>query len=146
MNAKKMLTRLFLTAAITLVGTVGVAGANGQQCADGKGNPHYCWQPDVDPTFTMTTETTSAEVKVNKIVTLEADCVGTDSYAMGGGYTVMPKDATIGYVVKAKVLNTAPVFTGTPLDSAPHGWTVTVVNHAYQTATVTAFATCMQSN
>jgi hypothetical protein len=146
MNAKKTLTRLFLTAVIGLVGTAGVASAYGHSCVDGKGNPHYCWQPDVDPTFSMTTETATAEVQVKHIVTVQADCIAEDSYAMGGGYTVMPKDEKIGYVVRAKVLNTAPVFSGTPADSAPHGWTVTVVNHGRQPATVTAFATCVQPN
>jgi len=146
MNAKSMLSGMLLMSAIALVGIGGVANANGHSCDDGKGNPHYCWQPDVDPTFSMTTESATAKVQVNHIVTVEADCAGDNSYATGGGYKVMPKDATAGYVVRAKVLNNAPVFSSTSADSSPHGWTVTVVNHGAQSATVTTYATCMQSD
>lgn len=111
-----------------------------------KGNPHYCWQPDVDPTFSIVTETATANVQINHMVTVRSDCDGDDTYAVGGGYKVMPKDEKIGYVVKAKVLNNGPVFSGTPTDSSPEGWTVTVVNHGAQPAIVTTYAICMQPN
>ena len=92
------------------------------------------------------TQSATAQVQVNHVVTVQADCDGDDTYAVGGGYQVMPKDSKIGYVVKAKVLNDGPVFSGTPGDSNPHGWTVTVVNHAAQVANVTTYATCIQPN
>jgi hypothetical protein len=139
-------TKVLLMAMVALVGTVGVAGAHGHSCTDLEGKPHYCWQPDVDPTFSIVTETATAKVLVNHIVTVQANCDGDETYAVGGGYSVMPKDAKIGYVVRAKALNSSPVFKGTAEDSIPHGWTVTVVNHAYQEATVTAYATCIQPN
>ena len=61
-------------------------------------------------------------------MTVQADCDGTESYAVGGGYTVMPKNSKVGYVMRAKVLNNSPVFSGTAEDSIPLGWTVTVLN------------------
>ncbi|HVB80249.1 MAG TPA: hypothetical protein VNE82_09950 [Candidatus Binataceae bacterium] len=139
-------TKILLMAMVVLVGTVGVAGANGHSCTDGKGNPHYCWQPDVDPTFSITTQTATATVQVNHIVTVQSDCEGDGTYALSGGYKVMPKDAKVGYVVKAKVLNNGPVFSVTAEDSSPHGWAVTVVNHGAQAAIVTTYATCIQSD
>jgi hypothetical protein len=142
MNATKVL----LMAMVALVGTVGVAGAHGRSCSDEKGNRHYCWQTDVDPTFSIVTETATAKVQVNHIVTVQADCDGNETYAVGGGYQVMPKDAKIGYVVRAKVLNNGPAFAGTAEDSIPHGWKVTVVNHGGQEATVTTYAICIQPN
>jgi hypothetical protein len=142
MNAKIIL----LVAAVALVGTVGVASANGHPCSDKKGNPHYCWQPDVDPTFSIVTETATAQVAINHIVTVEAACEDDETYAVGGGYKVMPKDAKVGYVVLAKVLNDGPMFSGAPESTNPNGWTVTVVNHGYQPANVRAYATCIQPN
>ena len=139
-------TKVLLMAMVALVGTVGVAGAHGHSCTDEEGKQHYCWQTDVDPTFSIVTETATAKVQVNHIVTVQANCDGNETYAVGGGYSVMPKDAKIGYVVRAKALNNGPAFKGTAEDSIPHGWTVTVVNHAYQEATVTAYATCIQPN
>src|SRR6266478_9695217 len=126
MYAKKVL----LIAAVALIGTVGVARASAHSCTDSKGNSHFCWQPDVDPTFSIVTETATARVEVNHIVTVQAECDGTESYAVGGGYTVMPKNSKVGYVVMAKVLNNSPVFSSTAENSIPLGWTVTVVNHA----------------
>ncbi|MGA7763558.1 MAG: hypothetical protein WCA59_17570 [Candidatus Binataceae bacterium] len=142
MNVKKVL----LIAAVALIGTVGVASANGHSCTDGRGNPHYCWQTDSDPTFSILTETATAQVGVNHIVTVQADCDGDETYAVGGGYTVMPKNAKIGYVVLAKVLNDGPVFSSTAANSSPDGWTVTVVNHGLQPANVTTYVTCIQPN
>jgi hypothetical protein len=139
-------TKVLLIAMVVLVGTVGVAGAKGHPCSDTKGNPHYCWQPDVDPTFSIVTETATANVQINHMVTVQADCDGDETYAVGGGYKVMPKDAKVGYVVMAKVLNDGPIFSGTAEDSNPHGWTVTIVNHGAQTAVVTTYATCIQPN
>ena len=139
-------TKVLLMAMIALVGTVGVAGAHGHSCTDEEGKQHYCWQTDVNPTFSIVTETATAKVQVNHIVTVQANCDGDETYAVGGGYQVMPKDAKIGYVVRAKALNNGPAFKGTAEDSNPHGWTVTVVNHGYQEATVTAYATCIQPN
>ena len=142
MYAKKVL----LIAVVALLGTVGVASANAHSCADSKGKPHFCWQPDVDPTFSIVTESSTARVQVNHIVTVQADCDGTESYAVGGGYTVMPKNSTVGYVVKAKVLNDGPVFSGAAANSIPESWTVTVVNRGGQPADVTTYATCLQPN
>ena len=142
MNAVKVL----LVAMVALVGTVGIAAAHGHSCEDEKGNPHFCWQPDVSPTFSIVTETATAKVQVNHIVTVQANCDGDETYAVGGGYSVMPKNSKVGYVVRAKALNSSPVFKGTAEDSIPHGWTVTVVNHGYQEATVTAYAACIQPN
>jgi hypothetical protein len=142
MYAKKVM----LIAAVALLGTVGVASANAHSCADSKGKPHFCWQPDVDPTFSIVTESATARVQVNHIVTVQADCDGTESYAVGGGYTVMPKNSKVGYVMRAKVLNNSPVFSGTAEDSTPLGWTVTVVNGGGQPADVTTYATCLQPN
>jgi hypothetical protein len=142
MNAKKVL----LIAAVALIGTVGVARANAHPCTDSKGHSHFCWQPDVDPTFSIVTESATARVQVNHIVTVQADCDGTESYAMGGGYTVMPKNSKVGYVVMAKVLNNSPVFSSTAENSIPQGWTVTVINRGAQPADVTTYATCMQPN
>lgn len=105
-----------------------------------------CWQTDADPTFSIVTQTATAQVQVNHIVTVQADCDGGETYAVGGGYTVMPKNAKIGYVVLAKVLNDGPVFSSTAENSSPHGWTVTIVNHALQPANVTTYVTCMQPN
>src|SRR5260370_41008892 len=79
MYARKVL----LIAAVALLGTVGVASANGHPCTDSKGKPHFCWQPDVDPTFSIVTETATARVEVNHIVTVQAECDGTESYAVG---------------------------------------------------------------
>lgn len=142
MNATKVL----LIAMVALVGTVGSASAKGHPCSDTQGNPHYCWQPDVDPTFSIVTETATAKVQINHMVTVQADCDGDETYAVGGGYKVMPKNEKVGYVVMAKVLNNGPVFSGTAEDSSPHGWTVTVVNHGAQPAIVTTYATCIQPN
>ena len=82
----------------------------------------------MDPTFSIVTQSATARVQVNHIVTVQADCDGTESYAVGGGYTVMPKDSTVGYVVRAKVLNNGPVLSGTADNSIRQSWTVTVVN------------------
>jgi hypothetical protein len=142
MYARKVL----LVAAVALLGTVGVASANGHPCTDSKGKPHFCWQPDVDPTFSIVTETATARVEVNHIVTVQAECDGTESYAVGGGYTVMPKNSKVGYVMRAKVLNNSPVFSGIAENSIPLGWTVTVVNGGGQPADVTTYATCLQPN
>lgn len=142
MNATKVL----LIAMVALVSTVGVASAHGRPCLDGKNHPHYCWQPDVYPTFSIVTETATAKVPVGHVVTVQADCDDDETYAVGGGYQVMPKDAKVGYVVKAKVLNNGPVFSDTAEDSTPHGWTVTVVNHGAQAANLTTYATCIQPN
>ncbi len=142
MNAKIIL----LMAAVALIGTVGVASANGHSCTDERGNPHYCWQTDTNPTFSIVTETATELVQINHVVTVQADCDGDETYAVGGGYTVMPKNAQVGYVVAAKVLNDGPVFSGTAENSSPRGWSVTVINHAAQAASVTTYATCIQPN
>lgn len=139
-------TKILLIAMVALVGTVGVASANAHPCSDAKGHPHFCWQSDNDPTFSIVTETATAQVQVNHIVTVEAVCDGDETYAVGGGYKVMPKDTKIGYVVRAKVLNDGPVFSGTAENSIPHAWTVTVINGGAQAATVTSYATCIQPN
>jgi hypothetical protein len=58
----------------------------------------------------------------------------------------MPKNSTVGYVVKAKVLNDGPVFSGAAANSIPESWTVTVVNRGGQPADVTTYVTCVQPN
>jgi hypothetical protein len=146
MNAKKVLEKVLLIATVALIGTVGVASANSHPCTDSKGHAHFCWQPDVDPTYSIVTQSATAVVQVNHIVTVQADCDGTESYAVGGGYTVMPKNSKIGYVVMAKVLNNGPVFSSTADNSIPESWTVTVINHGAQPANVTTYVTCMQPN
>src|SRR6202023_3210167 len=95
-------TKVLLMAMAALIGTVGVAGAHGHSCTDEEGNPHYCWQTDANPTFSIVTETATAKVQVNHIVTVQADCDGDETYAVGGGYQVMPKDSKIGYAVRPK--------------------------------------------
>ena len=137
-------TKVFLFAMVALIGTVGAAGATEHACSDKKGNPHYCWQPDVDPTFTITTQTATANVTVNHVATVQTTCDADGAYAVSGGYKVMPKDATAGYVVRAKVLNNGPIFSAAPEDSTPNGWTVTVVNRGFQAAVVTTYVTCIQ--
>jgi hypothetical protein len=140
------LKRMLLVLAVTLVGTVGVASAYGHSCEDKKGDPHYCWEPDRDPTFTLTVQKLTVNVPVNQVATAEADCTDEGAYAVSGGYQVMPKNQKIGYVVMAKVLNDGPAFSGNDQESSPKGWTVTVVNRGAQTAIVTVYATCMQAN
>ena len=99
----------------------------------------FRWQSDNDPDFLIVTETATAQVQVNHIVTVEAVCDGDETSPVGGGYKVMPKDTKIGYVVRAKVLNDGPVFfSGTAENSIPHAWTVTVINGGSQAATVIA--------
>ena len=58
----------------------------------------------------------------------------------------MPKNSTVGYVVKAKVLNDGPGFSGAAANSIPQSWTVTVVNRGGQPADVTTYVTCVQPN
>ncbi len=140
------LKRMLLILALALAGTVGIANASGHQCDDDSGHLHYCWQPDRDPTFTLTVQQAAVNVPVNQVGTAEADCTVDGAYPVSGGFKVMPKNQKIGYVVMAKVLNDGPAFSDNAQDSSPKGWTVTVVNHGAQTALLTVYATCMQPN
>jgi hypothetical protein len=141
-----------LITALALMLTAAPAFANNghgkdRSCDDGKGNWHYCYVPDNDPTVNLVPiyEIVSnvSTVQRNKTISVEADC-SPNFYATGGSFMTDTPINGVKTPQRVYITGLAPTFPAgmDQTNSAPTGEVVTVINSSVHPVDVTAFATC----